>query len=321
MGAMSGARTNSGRAAPPQAGGSGEADPKPNEGPHTSKSATRPLSQGLHLVATPIGNLGDMSRRAAETLAGADLVACEDTRMTGKLLALLGIKATLTPYHEHNAERARPALLARMQAGGSVALVSDAGTPLLSDPGYRLVRACLDSGIPVTSVPGASALLPALQLAGLPCDRFLFAGFLANKTAARRRTLAELAAVPATLIFYESPQRLSASLGDMAEVLGPRPAAVARELTKLHEEVRRGTLAELAAHYAAAGAPKGEVTIVVGPPGDEPAPSADSIDAMLAQALETLSVREAAATVAAATGLARRAIYARALVLAGARDR
>jgi 16S rRNA (cytidine1402-2'-O)-methyltransferase len=275
----------------------------------------KPLAPGLYLVATPIGNLGDMTKRAMDTLAQAALVACEDTRVTGKLLTLLGIKASLTPYHEHNADRAGPAILARLREGAAVALVSDAGTPLLSDPGYRLVQACIAEDLPVTSVPGASALLPALQLSGLPADRFVFLGFLPNKTAARRRVLGEVMAVPATLVFYESPQRLADSLADMSDVLGVRDAAVSRELTKLHEETRRGTLADLAAHYAEAGAPKGEAVIVVGPPGEAAPPDAQSVDAMLVEALATQSVGDSAAQVAAATGIARRELYTRALAL------
>lgn len=320
-----GAKSGSGRTARTRAraassAGIGAGD-KPSGGTDPSKPAVDRIAPGLYLVSTPIGNLGDISRRAVETLAGADLVACEDTRMTGKLLSLLGIAASLTPYHEHNAERARPAILAKLRNGAAVALVSDAGTPLLSDPGFRLVRACREEGIPVTSIPGASALLPAVQLSGLPCDRFLFAGFLPNKTVARRKMLGELAAVPATLVFYESPQRLAESLADMEAVLGMREAAVVRELTKLHEEVRRATLQQLAAHYAESGPPKGEVAVVVGPPGAAAAPTESDLDALLARALETQSVREAAAGVAAATGLPRRQVYARALELSGNRTR
>ena len=302
-----GARADSGAAS----GTRSKADAQPSDGPGTSKPAP-----GLHLVATPIGNLGDIGARAIATLTGVDLVACEDTRVTGKLLALLGLHAALTPYHEHNAERARPAILARLRAGASVALVSDAGTPLLSDPGYRLVRDCLAEGIAVTSVPGASALLTALQLSGLPCDRFMFAGFLPAKTVARRKILAELAAVPGTLVFYESTQRLAASLADMADILGARDAAVGRELTKLHEEVRRAPLADLAQHYAVAGPPKGEATIVVAPPGETPPPEPADIDRMLAQMLEKGSVRDAAETVSVATGMPRRVLYNRAVELA-----
>lgn len=321
-----GARSGSGRiaartkarAAP---GTEAAAGNEPTGGPGPSKPAARPVAPGLYLVSTPIGNLGDIARRAIETLAGADLVACEDTRVTGKLLSLLGISAPLTPYHEHNAERARPAILAKLRDGAAVALVSDAGTPLLSDPGFRLVRACREEGIPVTSIPGASALLPAVQLSGLPCDRFLFAGFLPNKAVARRRTLGELASVPATLVFYESAQRLADALADMESVLGGREAAVARELTKLHEEVRRGPIGELAIHYARSGPPKGEVVVVVGPPKAADAPTATDLDALLTRALESQSVREAAAGVAAATGLPRRQVYARALELSGSRTR
>jgi 16S rRNA (cytidine1402-2'-O)-methyltransferase len=272
----------------------------------------------LYLVATPIGNLDDITLRAIKVLRQADLIACEDTRMTGKLLALLGLGgASLTPYHEHNADRARPALLARLRQGAVVALVSDAGTPLISDPGYRLVRDCVAEGLTVTGVPGASAVLTALQLSGLPSDRFLFAGFLPVKDGARRRTLAELATVPASLVFYESPRRLADTLAAMAGTLGARDVAVARELTKLHEEVRRGTLAELAGHYAEAGPPKGEVVIVVSPPGEAPPPDADSVEQALRTALETLSLRDAAARVAAATGLPKRDLYQRAVALQG----
>ena len=216
-------------------------------------------SAGLYLVATPIGNTGDITVRALELLKSCDAIACEDTRVTAKLLTRFGIRTPMLPYHEHNAAQMRPQLLARLAAGQVLALVSDAGTPLISDPGYKLVRACIEAGVAVTALPGANALLTALQLSGLPSDRFLFCGFLPNKTAARRAAIAELAAVPATLVMYESAQRLAGLLADLAEELGPRPAAMARELTKLFEEVRRGSLPELAAHYAAAGPPKGEV--------------------------------------------------------------
>ena len=272
------------------------------------------LAPGLYLVATPIGNMADITLRALDVLRGADLVACEDTRLTGRLLQRHGISARLTPYHEHNAERALPGLLARLRAGGAVALVSDAGTPLVSDPGYRLVGAVIAEGIAVTAVPGPSAAVTALLLSGLPPDRFLFGGFLPARAAARRTALQELAAVPATLVLYESPQRLAASLADMVTVLGDRPAAVARELTKLFEEVRRGSLATLAAHYAAAGPPKGEVVVTVGGPLPAETAPAD-VDAMLLRALQEGSLKEAAAHVAAATGLPRRAVYTRALAL------
>jgi 16S rRNA (cytidine1402-2'-O)-methyltransferase len=287
------------------------AEAQPNQTVEGSKPAP-----GLYLVSTPIGNLDDITLRAIKVLRGADLIACEDTRVTGKLLSLLGVEAPpLTPYHEHNAERARPALLARLREGAVVAQVSDAGTPLVSDPGYRLVRDCLAEGLPVTSLPGASAALTALQLSGLPSDRFLFAGFLPSKEGARRTALAEVAAAPATLIFYESPHRLADTLADMVAVLGPRPAAVARELTKLYEEVRRDSLDALAAHYVAAGGPRGEVVVVVGPPIAAPPATAEDVDTQLRDALATMSARDAAAVVAAATGLPRRRIYARAIVL------
>lgn len=276
---------------------------------------------GLYLVATPIGNLDDITLRALKVLGAADLIACEDTRVTGRLLMLLGVKApALTPYHEHNADQVRPRLIGTLKEGAVVALVSDAGTPLVSDPGFRLVRDCARAAIPVTAVPGASAVLSALQLSALPSNRFLFEGFLATRTVARRRRLAELARVPATLIFYESPHRLAESLADMAAELGPRDGAVARELTKLHEEVRRGTLAELAAHYAAAGPPKGELAVVVGPPAEEADLSEADIDGMLQDALARLSVKDAVAAVAAASGQPRRGVYARAVQLAKPRE-
>jgi 16S rRNA (cytidine1402-2'-O)-methyltransferase len=274
------------------------------------------LAPGLYLVATPIGNLADISLRALDVLARADLVACEDTRTTRKLFTAHGIATKLTAYHDHNAARVRPKLMERLECGEAVALVSDAGTPLISDPGYRLVAAAAEANVTVTAVPGASAGLAALTVSGLPSDRFLFAGFLPNKTGARRRALAELVPIPASLVIYESARRLPAALADMAEVLGPRPAAVARELTKLHEEVRRGTLPALAEHYARAGPPKGEVVVVVGPPGpDASAPEPEVLDARLRAAFRRASLRDAVAAVAEATGLPRRQVYARALEL------
>ena len=279
------------------------------------------LAPGLYLVATPIGNLGDIGRRALAVLADADLIACEDTRTTRKLLSAYGIDTRLSTYHEHNAERARPGLIARIKRGEAVVLVSDAGTPLVSDPGYKLVRAAIDDGLAVTAVPGPSAALTALMVSGLPSDRFMFAGFLPAKAEARRRAVAELAAIPATLVLFEAARRLAETLGALADGLGPRPAAVARELTKLHEEVRRGPLTDLVAHYAAAGAPKGEVVIVVAPP-DEGAgrATAEDLDAALHRALDAgLSVRDAVAAAAAATGLPRQRVYARALELSGQR--
>ena len=290
-----------------------------NRGREPSHEAQRSKPPtGLYIVATPIGNLGDISLRALATLRHVDAVACEDTRVTAKLFARHAIRAPLVPYHEHNAERMRPMLLERLRRGESVALVSDAGTPLVSDPGFKLVRAAIAEGLTVTMLPGASAALAALVLSGLPSDRFFFAGFLPAKEAARRRALAELSAVPATLVFFESAPRLAAALAGMAATLGDRPAAVARELTKLHEEVRRGALGELAAHYAATGPPRGEVVVVVGP-AEKPATavSEDAVEGALRSALAAMSLKDASAAVAVATGLPRREVYARALLLAG----
>jgi 16S rRNA (cytidine1402-2'-O)-methyltransferase len=279
------------------------------------------LAPGLYLVATPIGNAADISLRALDVLRRVVLVACEDTRLTGRLLDRHGVSARLTPYHEHNAEAARPAILARLRDGDAVALVSDAGTPLVSDPGYKLVRAVIAEGLPVTALPGPSAALAGLLLSGLPPDRFLFTGFLPPRSVARRRALQELAGVPATLILYESPHRLPAALADMAMILGDRPAAVARELTKLFEEVRRDGLAALSDHFAAAGPPRGEVVIVVGPPlAAASGAQSHDLDALLDAALQDASVRDAAAQVAAETGLPRREVYARALVRARRTD-
>lgn len=277
------------------------------------------LSPGLYLVATPIGNIRDVTLRALDVLASADILACEDTRVTAKLLRLYGISAAQTfPYHEHNAEKIRPKLLARLRAGASVALVSDAGTPLVSDPGYKLVREAVASDVAVHAIPGPSAGIAALVSAGLPTDRFLFAGFAPHRQAARIRVFKDLSRVPASLVFFESARRLAASLADMASVFGPRQAAVARELTKLHEEVRRDTLEALARHYGEAGPPKGEVVIVVAPPAPDAAPA--DIDSLLRDALARMSLRDAAAAVSEATGAPRRDVYARALELAGARD-
>jgi len=285
---------------------------EPSEADSGSKPA-RPLS-GLLVVATPIGNLADISARALGVLSDAAIVACEDTRVSRKLLSAHGLDRALTAYHENNAERVRPQLIEAMKRGESVALISDAGTPLVSDPGYKLVRAAIDAGLPVTAIPGASAVLAALVVSGLPTDRFFFGGFLPAKSAARRTALGELAAVPGTLMLFESGRRLAGSLRDMAAVLGPRQAAVTRELTKLFEEVRRGGLDELAAAYGAEAAPKGEIVVVVAPPSQEETAQED-LDAQLLAALEQASLRDAAALVAAATGLPKRQVYARALAL------
>ena len=268
---------------------------------------------GLYLVATPIGNLGDISLRALELLAGADVIACEDSRVTRKLTDRYGITTPLTPYHEHNAVEARPKLLTRLAQGQAVALVSDAGTPLISDPGYKLVRADREAGVNVTALPGASATLAALSVAGLPTDRFFFEGFLPPKQTARQKRIAELATIPATLVLFESGPRLSAALTDLAEGLGSRAAAICRELTKLHEEVRGGDLASLARDYAKGGETRGEIVIVVGPPPLNVV--AADVDDLLRQALVRVSVKDAVGEVALATGRPRREVYQRALVL------
>jgi 16S rRNA (cytidine1402-2'-O)-methyltransferase len=278
------------------------------------------FTPGLYLVATPIGNAADITVRALALLARANLIACEDTRVSGALLSRYGIRAKLLPYHEHNAAEMRPEILRRVAQGQVVALLSDAGTPLVSDPGYKLVREAVAAGLAVTALPGPSSVLAGLCLAGLPTDRFLFAGFPPAKAGAATAWAQELAAIPATLVLLEAASRLPESLKRLAEALGgSREAAVARELTKKFEEVRRGPLAELAAHYAEAGPPKGEVTLIIGPPAAEALAAAEAdLDSRLREALRHLSVSEAAATVATATGQRKRAVYARALELAQA---
>ena len=271
------------------------------------------FSPGLYLVATPIGNAEDITLRALNLLKRATLIACEDTRVTGPLRRRYGIPTPLVAYHDHNGAAMRPKLLARVRAGEVVALVSDAGMPLISDPGYKLVREAQAEGLPVTSLPGASAVLTAVQLSGLPSDRFLFAGFPDHKSGARQSLFRELAKVPATLIFFEGPSRVADSLADMATVFGAREAALVREITKLYEEVRRAALPDLARHYKEAGPPRGEIVIVVAPPGEEAATAEADLDTMLREALATHSVRDAADLIATATGQPRRAVYARAL--------
>ncbi|MFG1420683.1 16S rRNA (cytidine(1402)-2'-O)-methyltransferase [Roseixanthobacter liquoris] len=275
------------------------------------------LAPGLHVVATPIGNLGDITVRALETLAGADVIACEDTRMTRRLLDRYGIDAPLISYHDHNGASMRPKLLARLAGGQALALVSDAGTPLISDPGYKLVVEVAEAGHRIFPLPGASALLAALVAAGLPTDRFLFDGFLPPKPGQRRNRITELSRIPSTLVLYETGPRLAESLADLAEILGPRRAAVCRELTKAFEEVRRGPLPELAAQYAGERDPKGEIVLVVGPPVAQAAQD-DDVDAALARALAEHSLKDAVAAVAALTGRHKREVYARALALSQA---
>jgi 16S rRNA (cytidine1402-2'-O)-methyltransferase len=273
------------------------------------------LAPGLHLVATPIGNLGDITLRALWVLRNVDRILCEDTRVTGRLLARFGIAKPLDPYHDHNGDRVRPGIIEALRHGAKLALVSDAGTPLVADPGFKLVRAALAEDLPVTTAPGPSAALTALTLSGLPPDTFLFGGFPPPRTAARRRVLAQWVNLAATLIFYEGRSRLVAALADMAAILGDRQAAVARELTKRHEEMRRGRLAELAEHYRVAGAPPGEAVIIVGPPEAAAALVVDDVDARLRQLLEAHSLRDAVLLLAEETGIARRTLYERALAL------
>ena len=286
---------------------------------HTGSGAAA-LAPGLYVVATPIGNLGDVTIRALETLAGCDVIACEDTRHARILTDRYGIATPLTPYHDHNGEAARPALLARIEAGERVALISDAGTPLIADPGYKLVVAAREAGHMVVAVPGPSAVIAALSIAGHPTDRFTFAGFLPAKEKARADAIAALAGVDGSLVLYEAPSRLAASLAALAQGLGEdRPASVCRELTKRFETVRAGMLGALARHYGEYEEARGEIVIVIGPGAERPASDAD-IDAALRQALATERVKDAAALVAEAYGLKRRDVYQRALKLAGPGD-
>ena len=271
------------------------------------------IQPGLHIVATPIGNLGDITLRALSTLAAADLILAEDKRVTKVLLAHYGITTPIMAYHEHNAGEMRPLVLAKLAEGKALALVSDAGTPLVSDPGYKLVEAAIEGGFHITAIPGASAVLTALVLSGLPSDRFFFEGFLPNKSGERRRRARELEAVPASLVFFEAPHRIAESLADLAAVFGARPAAVARELTKKFETIRRGTLEELASQYANEPTPKGEIVLIVSPPAAAGVLDDDAIDQALAKALETHSKRDAVDLVAAELGLPRKRVYARAL--------
>ncbi|MCF8496712.1 MAG: 16S rRNA (cytidine(1402)-2'-O)-methyltransferase [Alphaproteobacteria bacterium] len=272
------------------------------------------LRGGLYLTATPIGNLRDITIRALDTLAAADLVVCEDTRVTGKLLSHYGLKKSLIPYNDHNADRQRPAILRKLKEGQAVVLVSDSGTPLVSDPGYRLVRSCLEEGLAVTALPGANAPLTALQLSGLPSDSFCFLGFLPPRDKARRDVLEKWKAVETPLIVFETAPRLRAALQAINEVLGARDVAVVRELTKMYEEVLRGPVSELAGFYAEHGPPKGEIVLVIGP-GESVAPSPEAVDGHLREALKTMGTKEAAAHVAALTGLPKKELYSRILNL------
>jgi 16S rRNA (cytidine1402-2'-O)-methyltransferase len=278
-----------------------------------------PLTPGLYVVATPIGHLGDISLRALHVLAASDLVLCEDTRITARLMERYRLSPRLHSYHDHNAAARRPKIMAKLAEGAVVALVSDAGTPLVSDPGYRLVRAAIAGGHAVHAIPGPSAVLAGLVVSGLPTDRFWFEGFLPNKAAARRARITELAQLDGTLVFFESPRRAAATLADLAETLGARNAVLARELTKRHETILRGVLPQLAQELAEASAPKGEVVIVVAPPGAEAhaAPDDAEVDRRLAELTAELGTKEAAARLAAETGLRRRDLYQRVLRLTG----
>ena len=322
--AVAGRRTRVGPAPPAMQRWGMVEPPPPQDATFTIFGMRQPagaIDPGLYVVATPIGNLGDISLRALRTLAAADLVVAEDTRVTRTLLSHYGIATPLTAYHEHNADAVRPKLLAKLEEGRALALVSDAGTPLISDPGFRLVQEAVARGLPVTAAPGASAVLGGLMVAGLPTDRFFFEGFLPQKSAARRQRIAELAAVPGTLVFFESPRRVAGLLDDLAAVLGAREAAVARELTKMFETVSRGPLPALAASFAQGDAPRGEIVVMVAPPAaDAVVLDADALDDKLRAALTTLSVKDAASVVAGETGQPRRKVYARAIALAADGD-
>lgn len=285
-------------------------------GPHRYDAQS--IDAGLHVVATPIGNLGDITIRALNVLAAADYILCEDTRITSRLLERYGIRNTMKPYHEHNAENVRPAIIAALQDGKSFALVSDAGVPLVSDPGYRLVQSCIAEGLVVTGVPGASATLTALALSGLPTDCFTFIGFLPQKSKARREMLLSFKKLPSTLIAFESPHRIIDALADVAAALGDRPLAVARELTKIHEEVLRGTALEVAAVLATRGSVKGEIVLVIGPAqGEIEVIAEEDIESAIAAALQDYAASKAATIVAKNLGLKKEDIYARILKLKG----
>jgi 16S rRNA (cytidine1402-2'-O)-methyltransferase len=277
-----------------------------------------PLSPGLYVVATPIGNLKDVSFRGLNVLAAADAVLAEDTRVTKTLLAHYGITTPLVAYHEHSNDAVRERMVHRIKEGQALALVSDAGTPLVSDPGYKLVQAAIEEGLPVTPIPGPSAVLTALVVSGLPTDRFFFEGFLPPKSAARRTRLAEIASIPGTLMLFEGPHRLPDMLADAAAVLGDRQAVVARELTKMFETIRRGTLPELARTFAEEGPPKGEIVVLIGEATKamHVAEADATLDGLLETALRSHSIKDAAAIVAAEVNMPKREVYARALVLA-----
>ncbi len=284
--------------------------------PDLPDNTPQKLPPGLYLVATPIGNLQDITLRGFRTLAKADIVACEDTRISGKLMQAYGLKKTLFPYHDHNADQQKPKILQRIQEGQAVALISDAGTPLISDPGYKLVKDCVEAGLKVFSLPGANAVLTALQLSALPTDAFSFTGFLPVKSGARKAALEIWKNSPGSLVVFETAPRLEACFQDMLDVFGDRPAALTRELTKMYEDVWHGTLSTLLVRLKQEGPPKGEIVLVIGgATEDEPQLSDEALDEMLQKALETLSMRDAVAAIADATGLKRKYVYDRALAL------
>ena len=293
----------------------GEPDSDVQESEGSRDSGGSKPAPGLYIVPTPIGNMRDITLRALDILQAADLIACEDTRVTGRLLDHHGITTPVTPYHEHNARRVRPELMRRLEAGAAIALVSDAGTPLISDPGYRMVLEATEAGHSVIVLPGPSAALCALTASALPTDRFLFLGFPPPRSSARKQVFREIADVRASVIAFESARRIAGSLGDMRDVWGDRRAVVARELTKRFEELRRGTLSELALHYARAGPPKGEIVIVVGPPVAAEEPAGESIDDLLRETLPGRTLRDAVDLVAGKLELPRRAVYERALAI------
>jgi 16S rRNA (cytidine1402-2'-O)-methyltransferase len=283
--------------------------------PKSGPRGAQPLEPGLYIVSTPIGNLRDITLRAIDTLNAADEILAEDTRVARRLLDAHDIRAKVSPYHDHNGAQRRPEIMEKLENGGKIALISDAGTPLVSDPGWKLAHTALDEGHRVFPIPGASALLAGLVASGLPSDKFMFCGFLSAKTGARKKEASALAKVPATLVFYESGPRLAASLTDLAETLGgDREAAVAREITKLFEETRRDTLANLAAHYTEHGHPKGEIVMLIGPPLAQEVTEA-SIDAALIEAMKTQSLKQASNEVAERLGIAKRDAYQRGLAL------
>jgi 16S rRNA (cytidine1402-2'-O)-methyltransferase len=282
--------------------------------------SAEPLAPGLYVVATPIGNLGDITIRALNTLAAAEVVLCEDTRVSGKLMERYAIRTRLSPYHEHNAQKVRPQIIERLRRGGAMALISDAGMPLVSDPGYRLVKEAAEQGIAVTACPGPSAVLAGLAISGLPTDRFLFAGFVPQKHGERQRLFAEFATLKATLVFFESPHRIIEALHDVDAALPRRSVAVGRELTKLHEEVLRGPPRDVAAALEARPAVKGEITLLVGPPAEEERASDAAIEAAIADALQVMPASKAATAVARRLKLNKSEVYQRILARKGGDD-